>query len=134
MTGTSINPETYAFTLTDDTTEPGDYTAPAFSDGVTYDATTGLITVPAGVTSFTITTPTVADANVEGSEAYDITVGGVAATGTITDASTVAVDSVTPDSAAEGADLVHTVTMTGTSINPRTHSAFTLTDRPPRAG
>ncbi|RXJ91104.1 hypothetical protein CRV01_02175, partial [Arcobacter sp. CECT 8983] len=46
---------------------------------------TGKITVPAGVTSFTITTPTVDDDLKEDTEAYSISVGGVDATGTILD-------------------------------------------------
>ncbi|PKI79737.1 hypothetical protein CP960_12930, partial [Malaciobacter halophilus] len=43
------------------------------------------ITVPAGVTEFTITTPTVDDALKEDTESYEISVGGVDATGTILD-------------------------------------------------
>ncbi len=86
MSGASATDETYTFTLTDVTTDSAtDYSAPTFSDGVTYDAVTGLITVPAGVTSFTVTTPTTDDALDENAETYDLTVGGVAATGEIVD-------------------------------------------------
>ena len=44
-----------------------------------------MLSVPAGVTSFTITTPTVNDTVKEDTETYTISVGGVSASGTITD-------------------------------------------------
>uniref|UniRef100_UPI0025ECD6A5 type I secretion C-terminal target domain-containing protein n=1 Tax=Iodobacter sp. TaxID=1915058 RepID=UPI0025ECD6A5 len=57
-----------------------------FSNGVTYDAATGKITVPAGVTSFAVTLPTVDDTLVEISpETVPLTIGGVTATGGILD-------------------------------------------------
>ncbi|WDL84811.1 hypothetical protein IU367_17285 [Aeromonas bestiarum] len=56
-----------------------------FSDGVTYDAATGKITVPAGVTGFTVTVPTVNDTVDELDETLKVTVGGKDATGTIVD-------------------------------------------------
>jgi hypothetical protein len=53
---------------------------------VTYNATTGLITVPAGVTGFAVTLPTVDDALVEITpETVPLTIGGVSATGGILD-------------------------------------------------
>ena len=45
----------------------------------------GNITIPAGVTSFTVTVPTTNDTIDESDETIDLTVGGVAATGTIED-------------------------------------------------
>ena len=50
------------------TAAPADYTGYTFSNGVTYDPATGKITVPAGVTSFTITVPTVDDTSIESTE------------------------------------------------------------------
>ncbi len=65
-------------------TEGADYQVPpAFSDGVTLVG--GNLLIPAGVTSFTITTPTLDDLVDESSETYTLSVGGVAATGTIVD-------------------------------------------------
>ena len=58
LSGTTAHAVTYAFSLADGTaTAPGDYTnAPVFSNGVTLAA--GVLTVPAGVSSFTVTYPT----------------------------------------------------------------------------
>ncbi|MGN5140420.1 Ig-like domain-containing protein [Aeromonas caviae] len=56
-----------------------------FSNGVTYNSTTGRITVPAGVTDFTVTIPTVNDRLVETNETLSVTIGGQSGTGTIVD-------------------------------------------------
>ncbi|HGY0994001.1 TPA: choice-of-anchor K domain-containing protein [Aeromonas salmonicida subsp. pectinolytica] len=56
-----------------------------FSHGVTYNSSTGKISVPAGVTSFTVSVPTVNDKLVEQTEALTLTVGGATGAGTITD-------------------------------------------------
>uniref|UniRef100_UPI003D2438BF type I secretion C-terminal target domain-containing protein n=1 Tax=Aeromonas salmonicida TaxID=645 RepID=UPI003D2438BF len=56
-----------------------------FSNGVTYNSSTGKITVPAGVSGFTVTLPTVNDRLVETTETLTVTVGGQNGTGTIID-------------------------------------------------
>ncbi|MCR3985972.1 Ig-like domain-containing protein, partial [Aeromonas caviae] len=56
-----------------------------FSNGVTYNSTTGKITVPAGVTDFTVIIPTVNDRLVETNETLSVTIGGQSGTGTIVD-------------------------------------------------
>ncbi|MFM4995377.1 retention module-containing protein [Aeromonas sanarellii] len=56
-----------------------------FSNGVTYNSTTGKITVPAGVSGFTVTIPTVNDRLVETNETLSVTIGGQSGTGTIVD-------------------------------------------------
>ncbi|WP_043808287.1 type I secretion C-terminal target domain-containing protein, partial [Aeromonas taiwanensis] len=56
-----------------------------FSNGVTYNSTTGKITVPAGVSGLTVTIPTVDDRLAEATETLTVTVGGQSGTGTITD-------------------------------------------------
>ncbi|ORJ17764.1 retention module-containing protein [Aeromonas salmonicida] len=56
-----------------------------FSNGVTYNSATGKITVPAGVSGFTVTLPTVNDRLVETTETLTVTVGGQNGTGTILD-------------------------------------------------
>ena len=87
MSGASGSAESYSYSLDDVTAIGGsDYTATAdFSDGVTYDAVSGKITVPAGVTKFTVTYGGMDDNWDEGDETYTVTVGGVKGTGTITD-------------------------------------------------
>ncbi|WP_265467885.1 choice-of-anchor K domain-containing protein [Aeromonas salmonicida] len=56
-----------------------------FSDGVTYNSITGKISVPAGVTIFTVSVPTVNDKLVEQTETLTLTIGGATGAGTITD-------------------------------------------------
>ncbi|MGB6187896.1 MAG: type I secretion C-terminal target domain-containing protein, partial [Aeromonas molluscorum] len=56
-----------------------------FSNGVTYNSATGKITVPAGVSGFTVTLPTVNDRLVETTETLTVTVGGQNGTGAIFD-------------------------------------------------
>ncbi|MBL0625120.1 retention module-containing protein [Aeromonas jandaei] len=62
-----------------------DWGTAQFSNGVTYNSTTGKITVPAGVSGFTVTIPTVDDRLVEANETVTVTVGGQNGTGTIID-------------------------------------------------
>lgn len=59
-----------------------DYAAPTFSNGVVMNAN-GTLTVPAGVSKFTITIPTVPDGIVEPDEVLPVTVGGLTGTGVI---------------------------------------------------
>jgi VCBS repeat-containing protein len=62
-----------------------DWGTAQFSNGVTYNSATGKITVPAGVSGFTVTIPTVNDRLVEANETLTVTVGGQNGTGTIID-------------------------------------------------
>ncbi|MEG0010042.1 MAG: Ig-like domain-containing protein, partial [Aeromonas sp.] len=62
-----------------------DWGSAQFSNGVTYNSTTGKITVPAGVSGFTVAIPTVNDKLAESSETLTITVGGQSGVGTIID-------------------------------------------------
>ncbi|MFT6987207.1 MAG: hypothetical protein ACJAT7_003061, partial [Psychromonas sp.] len=123
LSGIADSAKEYSFNLTDISTEPDDYGAPLFSDGVAYAA--GHITVPAGVSEFTVTTPTVPDLVDEEDESYSLEVGGVNATGTIIDNDTVSVLSVTSDTAEEGTNLIHTVTLSGVADSAKEY-AFTL--------
>ncbi|MCE2746885.1 MAG: retention module-containing protein [Burkholderiales bacterium] len=94
-----------------------DYTnTPTFSNGVTL--ADGVITVPAGVTSFTVTVPTIDDATDEpgADETLPLTVGGVTGTGAIIDNDNApTISSVTSDTQIEGTALVHTVTLSNPS-------------------
>ncbi|MBV7600152.1 VCBS domain-containing protein [Aeromonas sp. sia0103] len=62
-----------------------DWSRAQFSNGVTYDSATGKLTVPAGVSGFTVTIPTVDDRLVESNETLTVTVGGQNGIGTIID-------------------------------------------------
>ena len=87
LSNASSSATTYSLALNDvSATGSGtDYTSTltnaAFSNGVTIAA--GVITVPAGVTSFTVTVPTSADVIAEGNETYNLVVGAATGTGTI---------------------------------------------------
>ena len=60
--------------------------AMVFGTGATYNSVTGMVTVAAGVSSFTVTVPTVLDGMDEPSpENFSLTVGGVTGAGYITD-------------------------------------------------
>ena len=74
---------TFAFSLGGGSATGGDYGTPSFSNGVTLSGS--VLTVPAGVTGFTITLPTVQDSLYEGNETVPLTVGGATGTGTIVD-------------------------------------------------
>jgi len=73
----------YAYSLGGGTsTSVSDYTVPpTFSAGVTLSG--GTLTVPSGVSSFTVTVAALTDGASEGSETYNLTVGGVTGVGTI---------------------------------------------------
>ncbi|MFN7507945.1 MAG: retention module-containing protein [Limnobacter sp.] len=116
----------YPFSLVGGSATEGlDYTnTPTFSNGVTL--ANGVITVPAGVTSFTVTVPTLQDNIDEPAETIDLVVGGVAATGTIIDDDNApTISSVTSDTQIEGAALVHTVTLSNPS-SVQTSFAYSL--------
>ncbi|MFT3736278.1 MAG: Calx-beta domain-containing protein [Rhodocyclaceae bacterium] len=123
LTNASSSSITFPFSFGAGTATSGtDYTAsPTFSNGVTLAA--GVLTIPAGVTSFTITVPTVSDTTDEPDETVPITVGGVTGTGTILDDDAApTVSSVTSNSATEASNIVHTVTLTNASSVATTYS------------
>ncbi|MBL0480301.1 VCBS domain-containing protein, partial [Aeromonas veronii] len=62
-----------------------DWGRPTFSNGVTLSADGKSVSVPAGVTSFRVTVPTVNDRLVETNETLQVTVGDKSGTGTIID-------------------------------------------------
>ena len=80
-----------------------------------------------------MTYPTLTDALADSGETTALTVGGVAATGTINDPAAPTVNSVTNATVTEGTNLVHTVTLTGATSNPTTY-AFTLAGNTATAG
>ncbi|MFO1219881.1 MAG: immunoglobulin-like domain-containing protein [Burkholderiaceae bacterium] len=127
LTNPSTTATTYTLTLTDGSATGGgvDYTSSltnaAFSNGVTISG--GVITVPAGVTSFTVTVPTSADTIDEPNETYTLNVGGISGTGTIVDDDpTPSISSVSTASQTEGGALVHTVTLSNASSVATTYA------------
>lgn len=68
------------------TATSADYSSAMFSNGVTQNAN-GTLNVPAGVNSFTITLPILADQTTEGAETLTVTVGSISATTTVKDTS-----------------------------------------------
>jgi VCBS repeat-containing protein len=115
---------TYAYTLGGGTATSGpDYNATTtFSDGVTLSG--GILTVPAGVTSFTVTVSSLQDTIDEPNETYNLTVGGVTGVGTINDddvAPTLAVSSVTVTEV-DNINAIFTVSLSSPSSAPVTVS------------
>ncbi|WP_156471481.1 Calx-beta domain-containing protein, partial [Psychrobacter phenylpyruvicus] len=87
LSSASSSDSVFSFNLAEGTaTENVDYSnVVSFSDGVTLDPVTGDITVPAGVTSFTVTYPTIDDSYADDGETTTLSVGGVTGEGTIND-------------------------------------------------
>ncbi|WP_398302156.1 cadherin domain-containing protein [Vibrio cholerae] len=85
LSNVSSTSTSFDFLLQDGTATSDDYGAASFSNGVTYDASTGKITVPTGVTSFTVNVPTTNDSIEEADETVKLTIGGKEVIGTIVD-------------------------------------------------
>ena len=91
---------------------------PTFSNGVTLNAD-GTITVPAGVTDFTVTYPTLDDNLADDGETTTVTVDTVTGTGTINDE-----DGTDPSNPVEGV----TIALTGSSsVTEGTDATYTVT-------
>lgn len=129
LSGASPTPSEHTLAVSG-TAAVGDRGAFVFSDGVAWknnDSSSGIVIVPANVAGFTVLVATVDDALIETAETLVLTVGGVAATGTITDNDSQAVAAVVAEDAAhtgaapvdssveEGAALLYTVTLNGAS-------------------
>ena len=130
LSNASSTSTTFDFVLKDGTATADDYGKASFSNGVSYDASTGKITVPAGVTSFTVTVPTTQDTIDEADETVKLSIGGKDATGTIVDndgAPTIAsVDVSNADAKAdEGTALNFNVQLSNASASQTTF-AFSL--------
>ena len=127
LSAASASATSLSFNLSNGSTSNNDYGSPSFSNGVSYDSNTGLLTVPAGVTSFTVTIPTIADTLHESDEILNLNVGGQSAVGTITDNDPLpTILSISDDSKTEGSDLIHTVTLSN-AADTATSFAYSLT-------
>ncbi|MBB3222435.1 beta strand repeat-containing protein, partial [Pseudoduganella umbonata] len=102
------------------TAAPGDLGTLSFSDGVTWkngNPASGTVVVPAGVAAFTVTLPTVDDALVENAESAMLAVGGVSATGTITDNDSRSITAIVAEDAANiGANPVDSAVVEGHTL------------------
>ncbi|WP_441375418.1 Ig-like domain-containing protein, partial [Acinetobacter lwoffii] len=131
LSNPSSTAQSYAISLTGNTATAGtDFdnvlANAVFSNGVTYDAGTGQITVPAGVTSFTVGYATTQDNIFEADETTTLTIGGSTGTGTITNDDAVPTLSVGDDTQVEGTNLVHTVSLSNPSSTAQSY-AISLT-------
>ncbi len=130
LSAVTTQAETYAFSLGGGSASAADYGTAVFSNGVTFDPATGLITVPAGVTTFAVTLATVDDLLVEASpETVPLTIGGVSVTGGILDNDSPTIRSVeagapgvADDNVNEGLDLVFNVALSATTNKAETYS------------
>lgn len=114
VTMTSNGGGVFPFSITNGTASSGDYTLPpTFNNGVTLSGNN--ITVPNGVSSFTLSISTVENTLLEANETYTISVGGVTATGTINNDDAITVVSVTSPTVEEGETIVWTVTLSQAS-------------------
>ncbi|MBF2720909.1 hypothetical protein IP510_13585, partial [Psychrobacter sp. NG254] len=116
-------PVSYPFAITDGSAVAGtDYdsaTPPVFSvPGIVYDAITGTIIIPAGVTSFTVSYPALNDDLDELAETTTLTIGTGVGTGTIIDTDLPPVISITASGDAtegDGDAIVFSIDQTGLS-------------------
>ncbi|MDD2160670.1 retention module-containing protein [Pseudomonas sp. MIL19] len=128
LSKTSSSATEFDLALADGTANLGaDYSANlTFSNGVTFNATSGRISVPAGVTSFDVSVPTIDDSIFEANETFTLSIGDKNATSTIVDNdSTPTVSSISSPTVAEGADLVYNITLSNASTTP-TSLAYSL--------
>ena len=95
-----------------------------FTNGVTLSGST--LTIPAGVTTFAIGVPTVADNIDEPNETYSIGVADISAVGTIIDNNNApTISNISSVGQAEGTTLAHTVTLSNASSVATTY-AFSI--------
>jgi len=134
---TLSNPSAVAVVYTYDLTgsaNAADLGVPTFTNGVTFDAELGTITVPAGVTSFSIVYPTVDDNVFEGNETVVVNIGSTTGSANILDNdSAPIIQAISVASADEGKDLVHTVTLSNPSTTSTTY-AYNLVGNTASAG
>ncbi|NKQ41020.1 MAG: hypothetical protein HF962_05575, partial [Sulfurovum sp.] len=128
LTGTSASDMNFSFNITDITTSPDDYGMPTFTHGVTYDSANGTINIPAGVSMFGVTIPSIADNIYEGEESYSLDIGSQSGIGLIHCCiNKIEVRDISDSNVTEGEDLNHTVTMTGISQADEMYE-FSITD------
>lgn len=103
-----------------------DLSSVTYSNGVTHSG--GTLTVPSGVTSFTVTIPTTGNALDNADKTYTLTVGGVASVGTITDNDAAPSITITPSITVDGGDSVVLTCTLGAVSGRVTQARLVLTD------
>ena len=83
LSNASTTSTTLAYSLGGGSASAADYGTPSFNNGVTLVG--GNLLIPAGVTSFSVTVPTLDDVINEPTETLPLIIGGVTGTGSITD-------------------------------------------------
>ncbi|MGR5060702.1 Calx-beta domain-containing protein [Vibrio rotiferianus] len=129
LSNASSSEQTYTIDLVNGTAGDNDYDTNVsnivFSDGVTYDANTGQITVPAGITMFTATVDTTQDTIDEPDETFDLQVGGVTGTATIIDddgVPTITDVALVGETVPEGQPAEFKVTLSNASSSEQTYT------------
>lgn len=140
LSGFTLANTTYTFALTGVSATAGsDFGNPSFSNGsINYDVVSGQITVPTGISGFTVTIPTTDDTSDEAMETMTLSIGGVTGTGTIIDndptpslsindvtvgeSAGVAVFTVTLSAASGQLVTVGYLTSNGTAVQPGDHT------------
>ncbi|WP_201586193.1 Ig-like domain-containing protein [Psychrobacter phenylpyruvicus] len=87
LTPNTNSPTTAQFSIGAGTASSSDYSNFTFSNGVTFNSATGLLNIPKGVSSFTISTIPTEDRTTEGQETIVANIGGTSYTSTISDTS-----------------------------------------------
>ena len=117
LSDTTASTSLYPFALGGGSASDADQGQPVFSDGVVLNAD-GTLSVPAGVSSFSVTLPTVDDAAVEPTESVPLSVGGLSSLGFVADNDGILPPTLTvnlgepgvaDDTVTEGQDLVFNV-------------------------
>ncbi|WP_423999084.1 T9SS type B sorting domain-containing protein [Maribacter sp. IgM3_T14_3] len=114
---------TFEFSILDITTDATDYNDVLFSDGITYNESNQLVSIPLiseGIERFTITIPSIDDLIIEEDEFYELILDNISATGTILDNDTTTITSINDATEIEGSDLVHTVQLSNTNLEQKT--------------
>ena len=135
LSGSASQPTHYELSLATGSAGAEDFntnpSALSFSDGVTYS--NGQVTVPAGVTSFTVSVATTDDTTDEASESFTLSVGGTTGSATIVDNDAApTVSAVSPALNADGTAVIEgeaalfTVTLSNAS-SVATHYELSLT-------
>lgn len=126
LSGVTEQSQTFSYALSG-TASGADYnTPPTFSNGVTLGGLN--VTVPIGVSTFTVTYATVDDGLIESSETLTLTIGGVAGVGTINDndaPATRTVQTVSSPIVTEGQTISFTVLLSGATEQVQ-NFAFTV--------
>lgn len=118
LTAPTNQPTLFSFNRSGTATASLDFSEPpTFTGGVTLNA--GQITVPNGVSVFTVTYPTIDDVLVESAETVILNIGGLQGTGTINSDDTAIANVFSQGNVLEGSPLVFDVTLSAPSSQSR---------------